>query len=227
MKKKTSSNRRPELSYYNLFWVFIIGSVIGYVLETAFCFVTTGTIQSRKGLLYGPFCQVYGFGAVVMIVLLTPLSQKPSRLFIGGAIVGGLFEFVCSFLQERWFGSVSWDYSDDPLSLLGGRTSIPFMLCWGILCLWFMRSVYPHMDRAIQRIPQGFGKKAVAILTIFMAINIGLSSAAVYRWQQRIHQQPATTEYEAFLDEQYPDEVMQTIYPGMISTTPVSGHIAP
>jgi len=83
-------------------------------------------------MLYGPFSQIYGFGAVIMVLLLTPLSLKgKSWLFCGSAVVGGLFEVVCSLVQEAFFGSVSWQYSGQAFSLFGGRTSLIYMFFWG------------------------------------------------------------------------------------------------
>ena len=49
-----------KISIHDLFWYFLIFSVIGLILETVYCYITSGVIESRKGLLWGPFCPVYG-----------------------------------------------------------------------------------------------------------------------------------------------------------------------
>ena len=74
MKKQTMA--RPQrsfaqgLNFYKLFWVFFIGCFIGVILEVLTCMVTLHKIESRNGLIYGPFNPVYGFGAVVMLSLI-------------------------------------------------------------------------------------------------------------------------------------------------------------
>ena len=54
-----------KLNFHQILWYFIIFSIIGLLIETLFCYFTSGVIESRKGLLWGPFCPVYGVGAVI------------------------------------------------------------------------------------------------------------------------------------------------------------------
>ena len=80
-KKATAASKEPNsapeallqnkhfaagVNFYKLVWVFIIGCVLGFVIEEAWCLLTKHVWESRKGLIYGPFSQVYGFGAVLM-----------------------------------------------------------------------------------------------------------------------------------------------------------------
>lgn len=59
--------KRNKITLHQLFWYFIFFSIAGLIIETLYCFITTGNIESRKGLIWGPFCPVYGVGAVVLI----------------------------------------------------------------------------------------------------------------------------------------------------------------
>ncbi|MBQ8333199.1 MAG: hypothetical protein IJX93_05440, partial [Clostridia bacterium] len=52
------------LNFYKLFWVFTIGCFIGVVIETFWCLLRYRKLESRKGLVWGPFNLVYGFGAL-------------------------------------------------------------------------------------------------------------------------------------------------------------------
>ncbi|WRS27744.1 putative ABC transporter permease [Oscillospiraceae bacterium MB08-C2-2] len=204
-----------ELNVYRLTWVFVVACVLGYFIETVYCLVTTGVIESRQGMLYGPFNQVYGFGAVLMAVLLTPLAKKNDRwVFMGSALIGGAFEYLCSWLQEKMFGAVSWDYSSHHLSI-GGRTSITFMFFWGILGLVFIKAIYPRLSHVIDRIPKRQGRVMISILAVALSINMLLSGLAVYRWTERLYGQPADTWLGHFLDRQYPDSMLEEVYPNM------------
>ena len=73
--------KKEKLTIHQLIWYFIIFSVLGLVIETLYCFVTTGIWESRKGLIYGPFCPVYGIGATIIIFLLYKLKDQKIKLF--------------------------------------------------------------------------------------------------------------------------------------------------
>ena len=72
-----------------MFWVFLICSLLGDIIETFFVRFTAGIWMSRSSVLYGPFSIVWGLGAVVLTVVLSPLSKKGDRyVFLGGFSAG-------------------------------------------------------------------------------------------------------------------------------------------
>ena len=72
-----------------MFWVFLICSLLGDIIETFFVRFTAGIWMSRSSVLYGPFSIVWGLGAVVLTVVLSPLSKKGDRyVFLGGFLLG-------------------------------------------------------------------------------------------------------------------------------------------
>lgn len=203
------------LNFYKLFWIFFISSITGYVVETIFCFVTLGYIESRQGLIYGPFSPVYGLGAVIMVVFLKRLEKRRDILvFAGSAVIGGAFEFLCSFLQEKAFGTVSWDYSQEAYSI-GGRTSLLYMFFWGILGLFLIKVVYPAMSRFVERIPNRSGQVITWILICLMSLNMLVSAAAVTRWSQRSDGIAPQNSIAEYLDSRYPNDFLEEVYPNM------------
>ena len=62
--------KESKLTIHHIFWYFLIFSVIGLIIETIYCYATTGVLESRKGLIWGPVCPVYGVSAVVLIIFL-------------------------------------------------------------------------------------------------------------------------------------------------------------
>lgn len=200
-----------------MIWVFIIPSIIGFIIETLWCLITLGVIQSRQGLLYGPFSQVYGMGAVLMVLLLSPFAAKGDGwLFFGGAIIGGIYEAICSFTQEGIFGSVSWEYEEIPFSLFGGRTHLLYMLFWGILTIVYMKHIYPRLIKLIDYIPKGLRTFLTWAMCILLVLDMGLSALAVNRWSQRINGAQANNSLEIWLDHIYSDKRMEKIYPNMV-----------
>ena len=124
---------------------FIIYSVVGYVIETIFGLLTKGVIESRKSFLYGPFCGIYGVGAVIMIMGLQKFNKNNYTLFAGGFIIGSLIEYVVSFIGEWFFHIKWWDYSSMPFNI-NGRICVWFSIFWGISCNLF-NDTFPSKDR--------------------------------------------------------------------------------
>lgn len=81
MKNQKEEFKILGYNIWRIFGYFIIYSVVGYLLETAFGIVTKGVIESRKSFLYGPFCAIYGVGAAIMIIFLQFFNKNNNHLF--------------------------------------------------------------------------------------------------------------------------------------------------
>ena len=94
-----------------IFWLFIIGSVLGYIFEMIVVLFQKGHFEVRQGLLYGPFIPVYGIGAVVYYITFKLIkTDNKVKVFLIAMILGGITEYICSFVQEKVFGSLSWTF---------------------------------------------------------------------------------------------------------------------
>lgn len=197
--------------WIKIFWVFIIGSIIGYVVEMIVAFVQKGHIESRQGLLYGPFAQVYGIGMVVYYLILPRLGDNKIKIFLGSMVLGGTVEFMCSYFQEKWFGTISWDYSHLWFNLQG-RTSLLHCLYWGTGGVLFIKWILPLIDK-IDTIAQTKNMQVVTMICVVcMVANISVSSMAAHRQQERLENiQPKST-IDKVLDELYPDCKMNQVY---------------
>lgn len=136
------------ISIWRILAYFIIYSVAGYVIETVYGMVTKGVWESRQSFLYGPFCGIYGLGAVVMIVCLHKISKKFNALFLGGFIVGSIVEYIVSFVGEMLLGLKWWDYSNMPLNI-NGRICVYYSIFWGFLGIYLIASLNPKIDKII------------------------------------------------------------------------------
>lgn len=124
---------------WRFIWLFIFASMFGFLLETLESFVSTGQVQNRQGLLFGPFTPVYGGGAVVFALLYPPFRRVRFCLqFAAAAAAGAAVEYLWSLMQERLFGVVFWNYDHLPFQL-HGRVNLLFSLFWGILGTLFWR----------------------------------------------------------------------------------------
>lgn len=193
-----------------IFWVFIIGSVFGFFAEMLYSTIFTRTLVIRKGLIYGPFIQIYGVGAVAYYLLISNVKE-PKEAFIYGMIMGGILEYIGSFLQEILFGTISWDYSNMFFNL-NGRTSLLYCFYWGIIAVAYLKIVYP----CLKSIEPLLHKLSVKIFTVFLALfmtfDIGISCMAASRQEERRKDIPPKNSLDEFIDKAYPDEYLDKIY---------------
>mgnify|MGYP005801694419 FL=1 len=136
------------ISIWRILAYFIIYSVLGYIVETLYGIITKGVWESRQSFLYGPFCAIYGLGAVIMIIFLHKYQKKYNALFIGGFIVGSITEYLVSLFGEMLLGVKWWEYSGMPLNL-NGRICVYFSIFWGFLGMYLIASLNPKIDRLI------------------------------------------------------------------------------
>ncbi len=153
------------ITVWRILAYFIIYSVAGYLIETLFGIFTKGVWESRQSFLYGPFCAIYGVGAVVMIVFLHRFGKKYNALFIGGFIIGSITEYLVSLIGEMILGVKWWDYSGMPLNI-GGRICVYFSIFWGFLGIYLIASVNPKVDKFIEWIKRKFSLKTLKVVTL-------------------------------------------------------------
>ncbi len=177
VKKKRTIN---GISIWRILAYFIIYSVLGYMIETIYGVITKGVWESRQSFLYGPFCGIYGLGAVIMIVCLHKFPRKFNTLFVGGFIVGSIVEYVVSFVGEMLLGVKWWDYSNMPLNL-NGRICVYFSVFWGFLGIYLIASLNPKVDKIINWTKSKFKTyKALKtfVMTVFILLMIDCVSTA-------------------------------------------------
>lgn len=204
------------LGFYKLFWIFLVGSVLGVVVETLWTLASRRHYENRTGLLYGPFSPVYGIGAVALAVGLYPLQgARDGVILIAGALIGSIVEYGCSWVQEKGFGSTSWDYSRLPFNL-HGRINLLYALFWGILAIIWVKEFYPRFAAALLLMPNKVGIPLTWALLVLLAADCVLSALAVARWKGRVMGRAAANNVAYFLDQHYSDARMKKTYTNMV-----------
>jgi len=199
--------------FYKLFWLFLIGAFLGAVVEIIFCKITIGIWISRSSLVWGQFSIVWGLGIALITGLIYQYKDSSDRfLFLVGTFLGGAFEYLCSVFTELVFGTVFWDYSGIPFNL-GGRINLLYCFFWGIAAVVWFKVLYPKISNLIEKLPKKSGTVITWLLIVFMIVNMFASTSALYRYSQRNVGISAGNTYEALIDEQFPDEKMNSIYP--------------
>lgn len=174
MSTNKSSNKNSftilGISIWRLFVYFVIYSVIGFIIETLFAIIFHNVFESRQSFLYGPFCAIYGVGAVIMIIFLNKYFNKNNHmLFLGGFIVGSTVEYVISLIGELILNVRWWDYSDKFLNI-NGRICFLYSIFWGLLAIYLMKVINPRVDKFINWLKSKVNLKLAKALTLITII---------------------------------------------------------
>ncbi len=222
MNEKTKRKIFAEgICFEKLFIIFLIASVIGslyeQILNLLLVYSRTGQLvwEYRRGVIYGPFNVIYGFGAVLFICLLANKKHKWYETVIYGSLLGGGIEYIIGFLQETFTQTISWNYSHKLLNI-NGRITLEYMILWGFLALILVKYFYPFVSKLIEKIPYHLGTILTRILLIFMVINMLISWGAILRQTLRRNNVPAITPIGEFFDKNYDDDFLKKYFPNMI-----------
>ena len=215
-----------KLNYFNLFWVFFVCCVLGLILEDIWHMTVDdpGVYQNRAGMLFGPFSPIYGFGAVLMTMVLNRFYKKnPIIIFLVSALLGASFEVFVGWFMQTSFGVVSWNYSHmklfgmpDPLAVLtGGRTCTGFACLWGLGGLIWIKLLLPRLLNLINMIPWKSRYSATVIFTIIMLVDGVMTLQSLDYWYQRVNGTvsdiPVAQFYGTYFDNEYMENRFQSM----------------
>lgn len=151
---------------------FIIYSVLGWIMESIYRSICERKVINT-GFLKGPFCPIYGIGAVIMILFLQSFSSSIFLLFIISMLVLTLWEYIVAIILEKTFHIKYWDYSKNKFNFQG-RICLLNSIYWGILGVVFIRIIHPFIESRILLIPELALQISVSIIIVIVladAIN--------------------------------------------------------
>ena len=204
------------LCFYKIALLLVVGAFLGDIVETIFCRLTAGIWMSRSSFVWGPFSIVWGVALAAATMLLYRYRKYSDRfLFFMGTFLGGAYEYTCSVMTEIMFGKVFWDYSKIPFNL-GGRINLLYCFFWGFAAVAWFKIFYPVISGWIEKLPICAGRILTWVIVVFMCCNMAVSTMALIRSNERSQGIPATQSWQQTMDERFPDERMEKIYPNAI-----------
>ena len=190
-------------------WLFIIGCLVGYAVETLWYFIKHGIFINKQGLIYGPFKPIYGLGILVITFVFRNLKNKNiGIIFLLGTFFGSLYEYLLSLFQEFVLHTSTWNYSSFNYNI-NGRIYLPYCLGWGLFTLIWVKLIYPRIKKAVLKIPYTL----TIIVGILMILDVIISAFAVYEFSNRQNNIEPSNKILKVMDKFYPDDVMEKKYP--------------
>lgn len=215
VEPRHSANTRQILRFSYMFWIFVIASVAGLIMETVYKMIAFGVLEDRSGMLFGPFSPIYGIGALFMTIATVKVKDKGLLVtFFTSAIVGALIEFFVSWYMESSFGIIAWDYSDKILNV-GGRTDIAHSIAWGFCGLFWIKVVIPEILRLIGKIPERTFKIMSVVAFSLLLSDAVMTLIALDCWSDRIAgvsgEDPISAFFASCFDDVYMENRFQTM----------------
>lgn len=169
---------------YHLLWFFFVYAFLGWCAEVGYAATKTGKFVNR-GFLNGPWCPVYGFGVVIVLGCLDPLSGNLPLLFLGSVALTSALEWLTGFALEKRFHQRWWDYSDEPFNLTG-YICLRFSLMWGFACLFVVKLLHPTVVLAVDLLPRPLGWVLLAGLCAALGMDLAATVSAIARLNRRL-----------------------------------------
>ena len=211
-EKAASKSSAVNIGFYKLVWIFAACCIIGFAVETAWCYIRHGYVESRQSLVWGPLSVAYGMGGLLLTLVLYHFKDANlGVVFLISYVVGTVAEYICSLGQEIVFHSVAWDYSNRPLNI-NGRVCLLYSLFWGVLGVFWVKAFMPATDFLVNKIPLNVNHILVWAFTVFFVFDCIVSASAALRMDKRDSGIAPKNKIEQYLDKEFPDERMHEIY---------------
>lgn len=154
-----------------LFLLFIFYAILGWIVEMIYCYISSGKIINR-GFLIGPYCPIYGYGALLITLLLTPYQKDPVVLFVMSIAICSILEYFTSFIMEKIFNTRWWDYSKRKFNI-NGRICLETMIPFGILGSIMAYFINPILFNVLSKLEiNTLNMFAFIIFIIFLMDNV-------------------------------------------------------
>ncbi len=218
-KKKVKNEEKIFANGYcfkKIFIFFLIGCLLGTYYEEILYLIKTGHFQSRQGLIYGPFSPIYGIGVAIFVIFLGKHNDELTifKTWLYSALIGGITEFMTSLIADKVFGVEFWNYKGMFLNIMG-RTTIPFMIFWGLGGLVLMKVVYPFISKWLHKIPYKVGNIIYYIVFSFIMIDVILTYSALGLMALRNNGKEPYTFIGEFYDKVYDNDFLYEKFPIM------------
>lgn len=161
-----------SLNHFQLYYLvifFIVYAFMGWVMETVYASLEDKHFVNR-GFLSGPFCPIYGFGAVILIVALYPVMNNWLLLFMGAVVLTSVLEYITGWVLEKVFDHKWWDYSNRRFNLQG-RICLRFSIYWGIIAVAMLKLLHPEVVKMVNKIPYKYGLLVIYGLGLYLLVD--------------------------------------------------------
>ena len=154
---------------YHLIAAFIIYSVLGWFVESVYMSFCNHRLTNR-GFAKGPFCPIYGFGAVIGYLVLNPLSGHYVTLYLTGAFLATTFEYLVGIMMQKLLGEVWWDYTEKPMNYKG-IICLESTIAWGFYAIIITMFLHERVLHLIDAMDVAYGRILCIVILAIVTVD--------------------------------------------------------
>lgn len=154
---------------YHLIAAFIIYSVLGWFVESAYMSFCNHRLTNR-GFAKGPFCPIYGFGVVIGYLVLNPLSGHYVTLYLTGAFLATTFEYLVGIMMQKLLGEVWWDYTEKPMNYKG-IICLESTIAWGFYAIIITMFLHERVLHLIDAMDMAYGRILCIVILATVTVD--------------------------------------------------------
>ena len=128
----------------------------------------------------GPWCPIYGFGAVFISLLLSRHAEDPLAVFGLAILICGILEYSASYMLEKIFHARWWDYSTKKFNL-NGRVCADTLLPFGLLGLLLVYAITPVMFSCFDLLSETMIQIICLSLSLLFLADITISTTTLVK----------------------------------------------
>lgn len=186
---------------YEVVMWFLTYSMMGWLVESIYMSFCNHKITNR-GFAKGPFCPIYGFGALTVFFVLRPCSDNSILLFFLGSFLATTLEFLTALVMKHIFGEIWWDYHEKPFNYRG-IICLESSIAWGFYTLFLFMFLQNIVAAFVAMIPVRAGRVIGNLILIGYIMDF---SATIYR-QKKENLQESMDEEQIQQIEQAKDKM--------------------
>jgi uncharacterized membrane protein len=154
---------------YHLLAAFLLYSIFGWCLESIYMSICNRKLTNR-GFARGPYCPIYGFGAVAGYILLSPFKGHYIKLYLIGAFLATIFEFIVGKGMIRFLGDLWWDYNEKPFNYQG-IICLESTIAWGFYAIGIIQFVNDGIYKIIDHVSLSIGLWLLRIVFTIVVVD--------------------------------------------------------
>lgn len=181
---------------YHLIGAFVIYSVLGWCIESVYMSFCNRRLTNR-GFGKGPFCPIYGFGAVLGYLVLCPLKGRYVLLYFSGAVLATVFEFLVGKMMIRLFGELWWDYNEKPFNYKG-IICLESSIAWGFYALGVIGYLNDAIYSLIDRVAMGTGIKIISVILSIVTVDYIIQLCKAFHVDMQKQKKFVSEKYQCF-----------------------------
>lgn len=182
-KPYTIKSKPLSLKYDYVFFlmVFAFGGFFGFFYETLFYWIDLGYI-TKRGMTFGPWIPIYGFGGILLILLTEKTREKPLLLFILSTLICGFLEYLTGYILYNSFNVRFWNYNTEIWNWgnIGGFVCLRSLIFFGLSALFLQYFIRPVFEYIANKITKKILRFLLILPGILFSIDIIISSLIFY-----------------------------------------------